>query len=102
MPSKEYKIWLDDRTFMVVELAMIKGGVVSFVVRLMYLEAGREFNIARYDTAHGAPHRDSLGRRHGLLRKEWYLDLPMDVVLQRAIMDFRLNYESYIAQFREN
>jgi hypothetical protein len=102
VPSKDYKIWLDDRTFIGVELVMVKGRVVSFVVRLMRLEGDHELNIARYDTAHGAPHRDSLGRKKGLLKKQWFPDLPLDIVLRKAILDFRLNHENYVAQFTQN
>ena len=102
MPSKDYKIWLDDRAYIVVELVMVKGRVVSFVVRLMRLEGEQELNVARYDTAHGAPHRDVLGERAGLLSKTWYIDASLDSVLRQAVADFRRNYESYLRTYREN
>jgi hypothetical protein len=102
VPSKHYRIWLDDRTYIAVEFVMVRGRVVLFVVRLMRIEGDEEANIARYDTAHGAPHRDSIGRKKGLLRKEWFPDLTLDIVLRNAIFDFRANYEKYIAQFTEN
>jgi len=52
--------------------------------------------------SHGAAHRVMIGRKLGLLRKEWYPDIPMDVVLQNAINDLRLNYEVYRTQYEAN
>ena len=102
MPSKEYRIWLDHQNYIVVEVVMVKGNVVSFVVRLMAITGDDEINVARYDTSHGAAHRDMIGRKLGLLRKEWYPDIPMVVVLQNAINDLRLNYEVYRTQYEAN
>ena len=54
MPSKEYRIWLSEHAYVVVEFVMIKGAIVSFVVRLMFVQGdGQEVNAARYDTACG-------------------------------------------------
>ena len=59
MPSKDDRIWLSDSAYIVVDLTMFQGQVVSFAVRLMRVQPdGSEWNVARYDTAHGAPHRD--------------------------------------------
>lgn len=102
MPSKEFRIWINESIYVVVDLVMIRGQVVSFVVRLMLIESDREDNVVRYDTSHGVPHRDTLGRRKGLIRKDWYPDVALDVVLQRAIEDCRVNYERYLNQFKEN
>ena len=102
MPSKDYRIWVNETTYIIVDLAMVKGRVISFVVRMMWISETQEHNVVRYDTSHGTPHRDSLGARKGLLRKDWYADLPLDVVLQRAIQDCKTNYENYLSQFKEN
>jgi hypothetical protein len=81
VPTKDFRIWLNDTTYIVVDLAMVKGRVASFVVRLMVKLDGRDYNVVRYDTAHGAPHRDTLGLRTGLQRKDWFFDQPLDDVL---------------------
>lgn len=81
---------------------MVNGRVIAFVVRLMWIEGGRELNVMRYDTAHGMSHRDTLGRRKGLLRKDWFPDLALDIVLQKAIQDFKMNHEKYLDQYKEN
>jgi len=102
VPSKDYRIWLSDTAYLVVDLAMVRGRLVSFVVRLMVVCGDREYDIVRYDTAHGVPHRDSLGLKRGLLMKDWFFDQPLDVVLQTAIADLRANYEKYYEQFKKH
>jgi len=46
-----------------------KGRDNSFSVVLMVLTSERWVDVSRFDTAHGIPHRDILGRRKGLLQK---------------------------------
>jgi len=81
---------------------MVRGRVVSFVVRLMKIESDGDVNVARYDTSHGLPHRDILGKRRGLIRKEWFFTTSLGKVLQDAIADFKLNYENYIQGYEKN
>ena len=100
MPSKNFQILLSEAAYISVDFVTAKGRVVSFVVRLMWTEGEREVNVARYDTAHGSPHRDLLGERIGLLQKEWFFDQPAGKVLKNAIDDFRLNYERYIQTYK--
>jgi hypothetical protein len=102
MPSKDYRIWLSDKAYIVVEFVMMRGQILSFVVLLMLLEDGKESNVARYDTAHGTPHLDRLGKRRGLLTKTWYINVRMDVVLRRAVDDFKSHYEHYIRNCLQN
>lgn len=100
MPSKDYRIWLNDRAYLVVAFAMVKGEVVSFVVRLMLIQDdGRQVNVARYDTAHGAAYCDVLGERRGLLEEIWHLNESPEAGLRRAIADFKLNHEDYIRSY---
>ena len=103
MPSKDYRIWLSDHAYLVVAFVMVKGEVVSFVVRLMLMQdGGRQVNVARYDTAHGAAHCDMLGERRGLLQKSWLLNESLETSLRRAIDDFKLNHEDYIRNYLQN
>lgn len=95
MPSKRYEIRLSDDLFIAVEIVMAAGRVISFCVRLMLVRAGCEHNVARYDTAHGVPHRDVLGRGGKLIQKTWFPDQPLESVLNQAVDDFRLHYQQY-------
>ena len=102
MPSKRYEIWLNEFIFIVAEIGMGSGRVVSFCVRLMIVEGGHEYNIARYDTAHGVPHRDVLDREGRLLQKIWFQDQTFESILNYALDDFKLHYEQYAKAWHKN
>ncbi len=46
--------------------------MTGFAVVLLALVNGEWVDIARFDTAHGCPHEDVLGRNGGLLQKVWH------------------------------
>ena len=95
MPDKDYEIVLPSGARIVVSIKMVGGRVVSFVVRL--ITHGGEA-AARYDTAHGKPHLDLLGRSGRVREKRW-LDIDdFETALTHAIEDFKLNYEKYIGE----
>jgi hypothetical protein len=102
MPEKDFIIWLDGQTYIKVDFVTSGGNVLSFTVRLMRIEDDGEFNVARYDIAHGVPHLDVNGRRKGQIRKVWHRGVPREKVLADAIADFKQNYEEYIAEFSRN
>jgi hypothetical protein len=66
----------------------------------MLIDADRHLNIARFDTAHGVPHRDFLDVHGRVVDKAWVFDEPAERVLTQAIADFKANYEDYIASYR--
>jgi hypothetical protein len=72
--------------------------VVLFIAEI----AGREHCVARYDTAHGTPHRDILGLKKGLLEKEWFFGLSNEEVFYNAIRDFQENGQEHIRFFTAN
>lgn len=78
------------------------GKVVSFAVVLVVNLDEIEVCVTRYDTAHGIPHRDGLGKQAGLLEKEWLFHLTINEALNYAINDIRDNYEAYIQNFIRN
>jgi hypothetical protein len=100
MPQKDFVNWLTEDIFFVVDYETIGGRIVSFVVRLMVLHDGNLYNIARYDTAHGTPHRDILSKSHAVIEKNWLFDMEFDAALTYAIQDFKENYENYIAAWK--
>jgi hypothetical protein len=69
--------------------------LVDFAVVLLY----ENECITRYDTAHGYAHRDVLGRKSALIRKERYANLSTWEVFQNAINDLSTNYEAHYAFF---
>ncbi len=78
------------------------GAVVSFAVVLVAETPEGLVNIARYDTAHGVPHRDLLGRRKGLLRKQWFPKVSSEKVMNHAVADFKKNHENYLRLYEQN
>ena len=98
MPDKDYEIVLPSGAHIVVSIKMVGGRVVSFVVRLITHGGEAEYDAARYDTAHGKPHLDLLGRSGRVREKRW-LDIDdFETALTHAIEDFKLNYEKYIGE----
>ena len=57
---------------------------------------GEEVCVTRYDTSHDQLHRDVLGRRAGLVEKEWLLLSSNRDAFGYAMADLRENYERYI------
>ena|SRR3990172_2261313 len=102
MPLESYRIWLRDGLFLHVAFVQVGGEVVAFAVVLVMETAEGLVNVARYDTAHGMPHRDVLGRRKGLLSKHWFPSVPFNRVLDLAIADFKTNHEGYLRIYEEN
>jgi len=102
MPEKEWEIFLPDGSRIIVFMNRNRSYICSFVVALISLVNDREECITRYDTAHGQSHRDVLGKKAGLIEKNWLLTLNDKEVFEYAIKDLKENYESYIQFFCEH
>jgi hypothetical protein len=100
MSRKAFEIPLNEDAFIGVELELFRGHLLSFVVRLMYHSQDGYRCLARYDTAHGRPHRDLVSHNGRLLQKDWLLGTTFPNAANHAISDFKENYEAYIQQFK--
>ena len=100
MPSKLYTIWLNPTTYIVVDFQSLEGEILAFVVRLVRVVSDEHLDVARYDTAHGRPHRDLVSIRGRLRKKSWLKNADFKESLTYAIEDFKNNYETYISQQR--
>ena len=100
MPSKLYTIWLNPTTYIVVDFQSLEGELLAFVVRLVRVVSDEHLDVARYDTAHGRPHRDLVSIRGRLRKKSWLKNADFKESLTYAIEDFKNNYETYISQQR--
>jgi hypothetical protein len=59
--------------------------------------------VTRYDTAHGRPHRDVLGKEKGWMGREiCTINLELKAAFEYAIDDLSANYKSYYAYFCVN
>ena len=98
MPDKDYEITLSPSSRIIVSIKMVGGRVVSFVVRLVVDDRGRQRDVARYDTAHGKPHLDVLDSSGRVRMKQW-LDIDdFETALTHAVEDFKVNHEKYLGK----
>lgn len=100
MSRRVFEIPINQNAFIGVELELFRGHLISFVVRLMCLHKDRYRCIARYDTAHGRPHRDLVSPNGRLFQKDWLLEMTFSDAANHAIRDFKENHETYIQQFQ--
>jgi hypothetical protein len=96
MPQREWTINLPDGSRIVVDLRTHRSMTESFSVVLISEVDGEETCITRYDTAHDQPHRGVLGRRAGLLEKEWMILSDNKDAFRYALTDLQANYERYL------
>lgn len=100
MPSKVYTIWLNSETYIVVDFQILEGEVLAFVVRLVHIVGHEHRDVARYDTAHGRPHRDLVSPQGRLRSKSWLKNADFKEALTYAINDFKNNHENYVRRQR--
>ncbi len=99
MPQKDFVIWLGENTYIAVDFTTVQGIMISFVIRLMFITEEGEHNVARYDTAHGTPHRDIVSHANRVIQKDWLTDLEFHAAMAYGIADFKKNHENYIAKW---
>ncbi len=101
MPEKDFFIYLENAVIFVWR-HNVGGELIDFRVVLLAEIEGELCCVVRYDTAHGFPHRDVLGKKAGILAKEPFLGSSKKEVMHYAIQDFKTNAENYIRFFQEN
>jgi len=93
MPEKDFQIIIDAETVIRVYLHTHRGRLVGFSVVLIVLHRGEWIDVGRFDSAHGIPHQDVLGKKAGLRDKVWYDNLTPKEVFALAISTFRQHHE---------
>ncbi|NBB80173.1 MAG: hypothetical protein GVY36_12135 [Verrucomicrobia bacterium] len=102
MPEKNWKIYLNDERYVLLFLQTNGALVIGFAVVLVAIIDGELTCVTRYDTAHGQAHRDVLGRKSGLMEKEWLLDLTFNDAFDYAIDKIKRNHDNYLQEFLQN
>ncbi len=102
MPEKNWTIYLDDDAYILIFLQTNGPIVTGFAVVLVAMVDGQQVCVTRYDTAHGQAHRDVLGRKSGLIEKEWLVDLTFNEAFDYAINTIKRNYGNYIQDFLQD
>lgn len=93
MPKKIFEIVINATTVIHVFSHTHLGRLINFSVVLMVFHEDKWVDVGRFDSAHGTPHRDILGKRTGLREKVWYDDLTPKQVFALAISTFRKSHE---------
>lgn len=96
--EKEWRIPLEGASYLAVRVVREHGKIVEFAIVLI-----REGEcITRYDSAHERPHRDVLGKKSALIRKEFCENLSKEEAFEYAIFDLKQNREHYIAYYESH
>lgn len=74
------------------------GQVVWFVVQYETIFNEERHPVVRYDSAHGAPHRDILSR-DGEQDKRWFEGMSYGEVMTMGLHDIKVNWRRYRRRF---
>ena len=99
MPEKNYKVFLNEVTRIVIQFISDKKEIAKFAVGLEYLYKNRWTQIMRVDSAHEVVHRDIIGKNEKKKKVIYYPFMDNKSGLNFAIEDFRENYEIYTWRF---
>jgi hypothetical protein len=91
MPTKYYSIRLSEDAEIQVFFQTAQGLIVNFVVKLIYRVGEKYYEVVRFDSAHGCPHKDVLDSDGSVRRKIWFKLLGNKQGLDLAIRDLRDN-----------
>lgn len=101
MPKKYYKIALAAGIEIHVYFESAHGLIVGFMVKLIVKIDKAVYEVIRFDSAHGCPHKDILAPDGSIKRKVWYELLDNKQALDLAVRDLKDNYEIYIERFKK-
>ena len=101
MPKKYYAIKLVEGIEIHVYLETLNGLVISYVVKLLLRVDKKYYEVIRFDSAHGCPHKDTIDDKGAIVRKTWFESLDNQQGLDMAIKDIKDNYELYIERFNK-
>jgi hypothetical protein len=82
-----------------VRIVAERGVVRDFSVTYLAIIEDRLVPIARYDAAHGYPHRDTVDWTGQVVEKHWMPLQSLGEALDHAIVDFKANYQRYFNEF---
>lgn len=101
MPQKYYKIILTDDVEIHISFETLNGSLIRFVVKLVLKGDDSFFELVRFDSAHGCPHKDTLNPNGEVVRKVWLDLLSNKQALDLGIKDLKDNYSLYVERFNK-
>ena len=101
MPKKYFTIELAKRVEIHIYFETLNGLVISYVVKLVLSVGKRYYEVVRFDSAHGCPHKDILDEKGVVVRKIWFESLDNQQGLDMAVKDIKDNYELYVERLNK-
>lgn len=85
----------NESDFIRVYMRAERGRVVRFTVQYEAIVGKETYPVVRYDSAHGAAHRDTLDCAGRVVAKDWIRDKTFAEVVTDAISDIDANWPTY-------
>ena len=101
MPKKYFVIELAAGIEIHVYIETFNGLVISYVVKLLLRDGKKYYEVIRFDSAHGRPHKDTIDDKGEVIRKPWFEFLDNQQGLDMSIKDIKDNFELYIERFKK-
>ena len=101
MPKKYFITKLSGGDEIHVYFETVNGLIASFVVKLVFKMDNVCYEIVRFDSGHGCPHKDILDVNGSVKRKIWFEMLDNKQGLDVGIRDLKDNHEIYIERFKK-
>ena len=101
MSERRYDEYIDNSDYIYVYFKTEKRNVKEFVVKLRCRFHGVWYEVVRYDSGHGIPHKDVLKPDGSFDRKVWYRYMNNNQALDFALDEIKEQFEFYRWRFEQ-
>ncbi|MBI5214122.1 MAG: hypothetical protein HY960_00045 [Ignavibacteriae bacterium] len=101
MPKHNYEKYISDDSIVYVFFENDKRKVVRFTVKLLSKFGNQWYEVVRYDSGHGIPHKDILTPDGKVSRKIWYKYMNNNQALDFALDEMNEQMEFYKWRFEQ-
>lgn len=101
MPKRYFKFDLSHNVEIHVFFETASGIIINFVVKLVVKVQDRYYEVVRFDSGHGCPHKDILDPAGNVVRKVWYTFLDNKQALDVGLKELKDNHELYLERFMQ-
>lgn len=101
MGNQQYEKYINSKNYISVSFQTEKKMVTRFAVKLLCFIDKRWYEVIRYDSGHGTPHKDILLPDGSVERKVWYRYLDNNEALDYALDEINEQYEYFRWRFEK-